>query len=202
MRRLSRLVIALPIVVLAHCGGSSSTNLGSGDDASTSSDASLDGSADGSGGDATTGEDGGGDDSSNDSSTESDTATGDDAADAATCASSATRADCVTCCTTAHPQGAQTLASDELACACTPEDCGPVEGGSSAGDAGDLGTGACTSECAAPGHAPGATCAMCLRRSVGSAMTHGPCYTQVSAACESDDACKAYATCELTCPAN
>jgi hypothetical protein len=205
MRRFSSfaLFLAVPVVALAHCGGSNATNVGGGDDAG---DASLDGAATG---DATASDGAGSDGSTSgdDGSTLADTATGDDGADGdgSACGSNGgTRAACVTCCTTAHPQGAESLASDELACACTPEDCGSLEGGPATPDAGTggLGTGACSAECAMPGHNPGATCDVCLRRSVGSMTAHGPCYTQVSAACEADDACKAYAACELTCPAN
>jgi hypothetical protein len=200
MHRFSPFALVFPLAALVHCSGSSTTDVGA--DAAAGVDGSTDGAATG---DSTTGDDS----SSSDGSTtgddaQADTATGDDGPtpDAAACgATGTTRAACVTCCATAHPQGAESLASDELACACTPDDCGPLDGGT-ATDAGDLGTGACTAECAAPSHDPGATCDTCLRRSVGSMTTHGPCYTQVTTACEADTACKAYATCELTCPAN
>jgi len=208
MRVLSSFVpfLAIPALALVHCSGSTVTGIGS-SDASTGDDASIDGATST---DATTGDGSATDDSStsgDDGSTAADSAPADDAstADAAACgAPGTTRAACITCCTMAHPQGAESLASDELACACAPEECGGLEAGEGAADggAGALGTGACSAECAAPGHNPGATCDMCLRRSVGTMMTHGPCYAQVEAACESDTACKAYATCELTCPAN
>jgi hypothetical protein len=204
MHRFSPFAFAVPLVVLAHCGGNSATSVG-GDDASTI-DAPLDGAVatDAAATDGTTSD---GSTSGDDGATLADASTGDDGSttDGSACATSgATRAACVTCCAMAHPQGAQSLASDELACACTPEDCGPLEGGPANHDAGtsDLGTGACSAECAMPGHNPGATCDVCLRRAVGTMMAHGPCFTQVEAACESDDACKAYAACELTCPAN
>jgi hypothetical protein len=202
----SRLFVGLPIPVclfglfglaalsLAGCGGTSTGVTGP--DASVGSNDGG-GTSDGSVSEASPGDDGG---STNDASSPDDGASGADGGDAGSCDTLATRAACVACCDTtfAGGLGAFDVAVEE--CACAANLCGPTDGGSDdAGDAGDLGVGACSGTCGTT-TTPKATCEKCILDSLGTAADPGPCRATVTSACASSTPCKRYVACTDGCP--
>jgi collagen type VII alpha len=178
-------------VGLLACGGSSS-GVGAGDggsDASTDVTSSAETGGDGpaSGDDGPTGDVG----------TPGETGAPEAGGDAG-CTGTGTT--CRTCCRTDNPDGYKTLVTAELACACKPSVCGPLEAGAGDGgsDASDIGVGACTGTCGGT-TLPDATCDKCLTDATGSMADPGECYTPVSTACENDAKCVAYVTCLTGC---
>ena len=106
---------------------------------------------------------------------------------------------CRTCCRMDHAAGYKTLVTAELMCACKPSVCGPLEAGAGdAGDASDLGVGACAGTCGGT-VLPDATCDKCLTDATGSMADPGECYAPVSTACQADTDCVAYVTCLTGC---
>lgn len=179
-------------VWLLGCGGTSS-GVGAGDggsDASTDVTSSTETGSDGPA-------------SGNDGPTTGDVGTpaetgAPEAGDDAGCTGTGTT--CRTCCRTDNPDGYKTLVTAELACACKPSVCGPLEAGAVDGgsDASDLGVGACTGTCGGT-TLPDTTCDKCLTDATGSMADPGECYTPVSTACEKDAKCVAYVTCLTGC---
>lgn len=171
------------------CGGSSSSVPGGGD---ASVDAATDAAQFETGADSgpTSGDDASGDDSPVTVEAGSDGGCG------------GASASCRTCCRTEHTKGYDTLVVAEYECACKPGICGAVDGGAidaGSADASTLGTGACANECATKS-TPGAACDACLVDSVGTMASPGPCYADVSKACQADTDCTAYVTCLQGCP--
>ena len=199
----SRLFAYLPFSVvlaaapLAGCGGSS-TGITSGPDASLGANDGG-GAPDGSLPDGATGEDG--EAPSEDGSTPGDAGGGGDAGDAATCDTQATKAACVACCDTTFAGGLGVFDVAVEECACAADLCGPTDAGSDdAGDAGDLGVGACASTCGTT-TTPKATCEKCILDTLGTTADPGPCRATVTSACASSDPCKRYVACTDGCPA-
>jgi hypothetical protein len=125
-----------------------------------------------------------------------DTATdtmGDTATDTGTDAGICTgikKGECVSCCSKAYPTGAKAYLEAELACACVPELCGPVDGGPPDGgtrdggvDGSAIGEGACEATCGSATAKPSRVCETCLREVTGTAKKPEHCYMSVSDAC-------------------
>jgi len=179
-------------VGLLGCGGTSTSGVGSGDGGS---DAASDGTAS-----PDTGGDGaaaGGDGPTGDVATPGETGAPDAGGDAG-CTGTGTT--CRTCCRMDFATGYKKLVAAELACACKPSVCGPLEAGAGDGgsDASDLGIGACAGTCGGTA-LPDATCDKCLTDATGSMADPGECYTPVSTACEMNTDCVAYVTCLTGC---
>ncbi|HEY3820835.1 MAG TPA: hypothetical protein VGL81_26910 [Polyangiaceae bacterium] len=176
------------------CGGTNA-GVGSGGDG---------GPADGAGAmDGTSTADTGGDASGgNDATSGGDVATTEtgspEAGDDAGC--TGTGMTCRTCCRTDYAAGYKKLVAAELACACKPSICGPLDAGAVDGgsDASDLGIGACAGTCGGT-TLPATACDKCLTDATGSMADPGECYTSVSMACEKDTDCVAYVTCATGC---
>ncbi|MGO8992209.1 MAG: hypothetical protein ACLQVI_02695 [Polyangiaceae bacterium] len=185
--------VALGVLPLAGCGGSS-TGVTSGPDASVSpSDGG--GSSDGSVSEASPDEDSGS------TTPPDDGGSGADAADAGSCDTLATRAACVDCCDTTFAGGLGVFDVAVEECACAANLCGPTDGGSDdGGDGGDLGVGACSGTCGTT-TTPKATCEKCVLDTLGTAADPGPCRATVTSACASSTPCKRYVACTDGCPA-
>jgi hypothetical protein len=102
------------------------------------------------------------------------------------------------------PGGVATLVKAELKCACYPNLCGSLDGGTDAGavdagaDASVLGTGACAASCDTMAQ-PDPTCLRCLSEATGTQANPQHCFASVSAACQADPSCIAYVMCVGTC---
>ncbi len=96
---------------------------------------------------------------------------------AGTCGGEATYDACITCCETAHPQGANTYIGALVSCLCEPANCST----------------ACSATlCASTPANPDSTCSACLNtKSSG-------CGTDVQTACSADPDCVAFAGCLQT----
>ncbi len=179
---------------LVGCGGTSDAGVGGGD-GGTVDGAAMDGTA--------------APETGSDASSGSDTQGGADVAMMETgipeaggdAGCTGTGTTCRTCCRMSNAAGYKKLVEAELACACKPSVCGPLDAG--AGDAGgsdasDLGVGACADTCGGTA-LPTMACDKCLTDATGSMGDPGECYTPVSTACESDTDCVAYVTCLTGC---
>jgi hypothetical protein len=113
------------------------------------------------------------------------TSTGSGGSGGADCASKA-HAECLACCGVENPQGAQVLAEDAFACACTPATCetecaAACSGSLDAGESLDAGAG----------------CEACIS---GLLKSPDACVAMVLVKCNKDATCKAFVTCEEGCP--
>jgi hypothetical protein len=103
------------------------------------------------------------------------------------------KTDCLSCCEKAHPKGHHELVTAQLTCACTPELCGPLEGGKGF-DSGALGEGSCNRSCGTT-TAPDRDCIKCLGTATGTKKDPASCYTSVEATCMKDPECVTYKDC-------
>lgn len=190
---------------LLACGSSTSNDTGA-SDASTP--------------DATSGSSSGGQDSGGGSGDSSEDA-GFDAAPV--CPGKGTQ--CESCCDTNFAAGSQKFDQITLQCACAPQYCGGPDGGEDSGsqdagsfdagsvdasaedggssdagspDAGVYGTGACAATCDGT-QAPNAACNTCIRTSLGSESSPGPCGADILAYCATDAVCQPYLQCVVNC---
>jgi hypothetical protein len=182
---------SMACVWLLACGGSTAgVGAGAGDGGSADVATDVTSSPE-TGGDGAAGNDG----PSSDAGTMETGAS--EAGDDAGCTGTGTT--CRTCCRTDYATGYKQLVVAELACACSPSVCGPLEAGAGdAGDASDLGVGACAGTCGGT-TLPNATCDKCLTDATGSMGDPGECYGPVSTACEGETDCVAYVTCLTGC---
>ncbi len=111
---------------------------------------------------------------------------------------------CVVCCGEMYPAAYESFTQIVLPCACAADLCGTPDGGSD-GDAGagdpdasTLGAGACQTTCESPTTTPNASCAKCIKQSLGSQSAPGTCGS-VAGECAMSSTCNPFLQCIQTC---